>query len=80
MEENNVITMETEENTEEIVETSEEKSGIGTGLAMLIGSGITLGAIALGKVGKKAYGKVKAKMDEKKKANESAEDAEEDEE
>ena len=37
------------ETTEEEVEETFERSGIGTGWAMLIGSGLTLAAIAAGK-------------------------------
>jgi len=42
-------------------ETMEEKSGIGTGMAMLIGSGLTVAGIAAWKFAKKKYGQFKAK-------------------
>ena len=53
---------------EEIVETEEteeipERSGIGTGWAMLIGSGLTLAAIAAGKKAKKVWADHKAKKE-----------------
>lgn len=56
------------EDTEEIEEIP-ERSGIGTGWAMLIGSGLTLAAIAAGKKAKKAWLNYKAKKEQ------SAEDA-----
>ena len=39
----------------------EERSGMSTGVAMLIGSGLTVAAIVVGKKLKKVYDKVKAK-------------------
>lgn len=50
------------EDTEEIEEIP-ERSGIGTGWAMLIGSGLTLAAIAAGKKAKKAWLNYKAKKE-----------------
>lgn len=38
----------------------EERSGMSTGVAMLIGSGLTLAAIAVGKKLKKVYNNIKA--------------------
>ena len=48
-----------EEEAEEVMET-DEHSGIGTGLAMIIGSGLTLAAIAGGKRLKKLWDKHKS--------------------
>lgn len=48
-----------EEKNEEIME-SNERSGMGTGLVMIIGSGLTLAAIAGGKKLKKLWDKRKA--------------------
>lgn len=63
MEEKELMTFEEiEDNTEEIEETP-ERSGIGTGWAMLIGSGLTLAAIAAGKKAKKAWLNYKAKKE-----------------
>lgn len=52
----------TEMTTMEEIETNED-SGMGTGLAMLIGSGLTLAAIVGGKKLKKAWDKRKAKKE-----------------
>lgn len=49
------------EEIEEYEETAEEKSGMGTGLAMLIGSGLTLAGIAAVKFAKKKYSQFKAR-------------------
>ena len=51
------------ETTEEEVEETFERSGIGTGWAMLIGSGLTLAAIAAGKKAKKMWQDHKAKKE-----------------
>lgn len=51
-----------EEENEEIME-SDERSGMGTGLAMIIGSGLTLAAIAGGKKLKKLWDKHKTKKE-----------------
>lgn len=48
----------TEETQPEVVE--EEQSGIGTGMAMLIGAGLTVAGIAAVKYGRKAIGKIKS--------------------
>lgn len=53
---------ETEENEE--IEETPERSGIGTGWAMLIGSGLTLAAIAVGKKAKKVWRNYKAKKEQ----------------
>lgn len=50
----------TDEETEEVT----ERSGIGTGKAMLIGSALTLAAIAVGKRVKKIWQAHKAKKEE----------------
>ncbi|MDO4292101.1 MAG: hypothetical protein Q4C65_02610 [Eubacteriales bacterium] len=57
--------MEEMRNEEVITETEEleDNSGIGVGLALLIGSGITLAAIAGGKKLKDLYARYKAKRD-----------------
>lgn len=49
-----------EEENEEIMETN-ERSGMGTGLAMILGSGLTLAAIAGGKKLKKLWQERKTK-------------------
>lgn len=46
---------------EEYEETTEEKSGMSTGLAMLIGSGLTVAGIAAWKFAKKKYDQFKAR-------------------
>ena len=55
-------------NTEEVmdtevdtVEAEPEETGMGTGVAMLIGAGLTLAVGAVVKIGKKAYAAYKAK-------------------
>ena len=58
MNENEVI-LNTEVTTEP--EVQEETTGMSTGMAMLIGSGLTIATIALVKKGKKAAGKFLAK-------------------
>ena len=49
------------EEIEEYEETAEEKSGMGTGLAMLIGSGLTVAGIAAWMFAKKKYNQFKAR-------------------
>lgn len=56
--ENEVVTL--MPNNEETVERNNGGSGLGTGLAMLIGGGLTLAAVAGGKLVKKAWDKHKA--------------------
>ncbi|MDO5397813.1 MAG: hypothetical protein Q4G33_07765 [bacterium] len=73
-----------EEENEEIME-SNERSGMGTGLAMIIGSGLTLAAIAGGKKLKKLWDKHKAKKEQSgviiiNSAEEVADDSEDEEE
>lgn len=60
-----------EEETEDIME-SDERSGMGTGLAMIIGSGLTLAAIAGGKRLKKLWDKYKSKKEQSGEIIESA--------
>lgn len=50
------------EDTDEEFEETPERSGIGTGWAMLIGSGLTLAAIAAGKKAKKMWMDRKARQ------------------
>lgn len=57
MEERELVTT---ENTTDVSITEERSSGMGTGLAMLIGCGLTLAAIAGGKAIKKTIAKRKA--------------------
>lgn len=52
------------EETDEEIEETPERSGIGTGWAMLIGSGLTLAAIAVGKKAKKAWLDRKSKLEQ----------------
>lgn len=68
--ENEIMNYE-EEVMEPEIET-EEKSGIGTGAAMLIGAGLTLAVGAIVKFGKKLVEKCKAKKLEKE--NEDSDD------
>lgn len=60
--ENNVMT----EMTNNEPEMTNDGSGIGTGLAMLIGSGLTIAAVAVGKKLKKVYDNRKANKRAKK--------------
>ncbi len=59
--ENEVLTL--MPNNEETVEKNNSGSGLGAGLAMLIGSGLTLAAVAGGRLAKKAWDKHKAKKE-----------------
>lgn len=52
------------EDTDEEIEETPERSGIGTGWAMLIGSGLTLAAIAAGKKAKKMWQDHKTKKEQ----------------
>ena len=64
MEEKNLMEVNDEiETIEEEVEENFERSGIGTGWAMLIGSGLTLAAIAAGRKAKKMWQDHKAKKE-----------------
>lgn len=54
---------------EEVIEDTNvttEETGMGNGVAMLIGSGLTLAVIAAVRFGKKAYDKFKAEKERKK--------------
>lgn len=60
-EKNEVMMVEQETTQEpETYYEEEERSGMSTGVAMLIGSGLTLAAIAVGKKLKKVYNNIKA--------------------
>ena len=62
--ENEIMNYEDVMDTEiEAIEMEAEESGIGTGMAMLIGAGLTLATTAIVKLGKKAYAKYKAKKE-----------------
>lgn len=61
----------TEETQPEVVE--EEQNGIGTGMAMLIGAGLTVAGIAAVKYGRKAIGKIKSMRKASKKPKEEHE-------
>lgn len=67
-------TMEPEVETEE-VET--EETGMGTGVAMLIGAGLAFASTAIVKFGKKAYETYKAKKEAKETEEVEAEETEE---
>ena len=56
---------ETMEPEEEIEEVETEESGMGTGVAMLIGAGLAFASTAIVKFGKKAYETYKAKKEAK---------------
>lgn len=66
--------MEPEVETEE-VET--EETGMGTGVAMLIGAGLAFASTAIVKLGKKAYETYKAKKEAKETEEVEAEETEE---
>ena len=53
----------------EMTEAESEESGMGTGVAMLIGAGLTLAVTAGIKLGKKLIAKAKAKKEEKETAD-----------
>ena len=63
--ENEIMNYENEvmENEVDIYEMEPEQSGIGTGLAMIIGAGITVASIAAVRLGKKIIAKYKAKKE-----------------
>lgn len=63
--ENKIMNFENEvmENDYEVCETETERSGIGTGVAMLIGAGIAAAGVAAVGVGKKVWAKIKAKKE-----------------
>ena len=65
---------ETMEPEEEIEEVETEESGMGTGVAMLIGAGLAFASTAIVKFGKKAYeAKKEAKETEEVEAEETEE-------
>ena len=72
MENNELMTMEETEIMDEVV-VAEEKSGIGTGAAMLIGAGLTLAVTAGVKLVKKGIKAIKAKKEAKKAAEDYVE-------
>lgn len=63
--ENEIMNYENEvmENEVDIYEMESEESGIGTGLAMLIGAGITAAGVAVVGLGKKLWANHKAKKE-----------------
>lgn len=63
--ENEIMNYENEvmENEVDVFEMEAEESGIGTGLAMLIGAGITAAGVAAFNLGKKLWAKHKAKKE-----------------
>ena len=63
--ENEIMNYENEvmENEVDICEMESEESGIGTGMAMLIGAGITAAGVAVVGLGKKLWAKHKAKKE-----------------
>ena len=63
--ENEIMNYENEvmENEVDVYETTTEDSGMSTGLAMLIGAGITAAGIAVVGLGKKLWAKYKAKKE-----------------
>lgn len=69
--------MDPEVETEE-VET--ERSGMGTGAAMLLGAGLTIATTAVIKLGKKLYMACKAKKEQRKACEEDLEEVTDDEE
>lgn len=63
--EKNEVMVEQETTQEPEIYYEEGRSGMSTGVAMLIGSGLTLAAIAVGKKLKKVYDNIKASKAEK---------------
>ena len=63
--ENEIMNYENEvmENEMDVYEVESEESGISTGLAMLIGAGITAAGVAVVGLGKKLWAKHKAKKE-----------------
>lgn len=47
----------------ETTDVESEETGMGTGVAMLIGAGLTAAVVAAVKLGKKAFAKIKAKKE-----------------
>ena len=61
--ENEIMNYENEVFESEVYETESENTGIGTGLAMLIGAGITAAGVAVVSLGKKLWANYKAKKE-----------------
>ena len=61
--ENEIMNYENEVFESEVYETESENTGIGTGLAMLIGAGITAAGVAVVSLGKKLWVNYKAKKE-----------------
>ena len=75
--ENEIMNYEEEAMEPEVEVETEEKSGMGTGAAMLLGAGLTLAVGAMVKFGKKLVEKCKAKKLEKKNEDSGDEQSEE---
>lgn len=69
MENNEIMINEDYDVTNDVI-AEEEGSGMGTGVAMLIGAGLTLAVGGAVKLGKKAYAAYKAKKELRKPENE----------
>ena len=63
--ENEIMNFEDEvmENEYDVCETETERSGIGTGMAILIGAGVAAAGVAAVGLGKKVWAKIKAKRE-----------------
>lgn len=61
--ENEIMNYEEEVMEPETFEMEPESSGMGTGVAMLIGAGLTAATVAVVKLGKKAFAAYKAKKE-----------------
>ena len=75
--ENEIMNYEEEAMEPEVEVETEEKSGMGTGAAMLLGAGLTLAVGAMVKLGKKLAEKCKAKKLEKENEDSGDEQSEE---
>ena len=75
--ENEIMNYEEEAMEPEVEVETEEKSGMGTGAAMLLGAGLTLAVGAMVKLGKKLVEKCKAKKLEKDNEDSGDEQSEE---
>ena len=75
--ENEIMNYEEEAMEPEVEVETEEKSGMGTGAAMLLGAGLTLAFGAMVKLGKKLVEKCKAKKLEKENEDSGDEQSEE---
>lgn len=67
--ENEIMNYENEAMENEVYEVESEETGISTGLAMLIGAGITAAGVAVVGLGKKLWADYKAKKELKKPAD-----------